>query len=113
MVLGFVGGGSPAMPRLATAGSGGDNESGMPCNCDEEEGVLDCPGVSERKSDGKAATRVNTTPATVTTAVMMVAHVAGITFKMLNIQAAVISNATMTMVAMTTFLRENHVRFFS
>ena len=74
---------------------------------------MDCPGVSERKSDGKAETRVNRAVATVRTAVMMAAHVAEITFKMLNIQAVVISNATMTMVAMTTFLRENYVRFFS
>ena len=74
---------------------------------------MDCPGVSERKSEGKAETKVNTKPATVRTAVMMAAHVAEITFKILNIQAVVVSNATMTMVAMTTFLRENHVRFFS
>src|SRR5260370_7068603 len=85
----------------------------MPCNCDEEEGVLDCPGVSACKSDGKAETRVNTKPATVRTAVMMAAHVAEITFKILNIQAVVVRNATMTIVAMTTFLRENPLPFFS
>src|SRR5258708_36846496 len=85
------------MPRRTT-GSGEDNESGVPCNCDEEEGVLDFPGVSECKSEGKAETKVNTKPATVRTAVMMAANVAEITFKILNIQAVVISNATMTMV---------------
>src|SRR5258708_3775927 len=100
------------MPRLATAGSGGDNESGVPCNCDEEEGVLDCPGVSECKSDGKAETRVNTAVATVRTAVMMVAEVAGITFKMLNIQAVVTRNARMPMVPTASFLRVDPVRFY-
>src|SRR5260370_18773507 len=100
------------MPRRTT-GSGEDNESGVPCNCDEEEGVLDCPGVSECKSDGKAETRVNTAVATVRTAVMMVAEVAGITFKMLNIQADVISNATQTMVAMSTVLRATDARLLS
>src|SRR5260221_7488779 len=85
----------------------------MCCTCDVEEEVVCCSGFSKPKSDGKDATKVNTAVATVRTAVMMVAHVAGITFKMLNIQAVVISNTTMTMLAMTTFLRENHVRFFS
>src|SRR5258707_13191871 len=99
------------MPRWAT-GSGRDNESGVPCNCDEEEGVLDCPGVSACKSDGKAETRENTKPATVRTAVMMAAHVAEITFKILNIQTVLINNYKMTKVRIAKFRTGKHVLLF-